>query len=118
MMAALAAQAHGQDWFSWKSPAGASLPGALDWLAPYARGEKQHIEFVNSKVQFDRDRAGAGQGEYAPHPWDIANGVSTYTLASLLDGKYLALRDDLAAKVRKKPPAWAEILRASRTPGR
>lgn len=116
MMAALAAQAHGQDWFGWRSPAGASLPGALDWLAPYAKGEKQHIEFVNSKVQFDRDRANAGQGEYAPHPWDVANGVSTYTLASLLDPKYLVLRDALAAKVHKKPPAWAEILRASRAP--
>ncbi len=116
MMAALSAQAHGQDWFTWKNPAGANLPGALDWLAPYATGEKTHIEFANSKVQFDRDRAGAGQGEYAPHPWDVSNGVSTYTLASLLDPRYLTLRDDLAAKVRKKPPAWAEILRASRMP--
>jgi hypothetical protein len=72
MMAALSAQAHGQDWFAWKSPAGANLPGALDWLAPYAKGEKVHIEFANSKIQFDRDRAAAGQKEYAPHPWDVS----------------------------------------------
>lgn len=114
MMAALAAQAHGEDWFAWKNPAGASLPGALDWLAPYAKGEKSHIEFANSKVQFDRDRAASGQGEYAPHPWDTGNGVGVYSLASLLDGRYLALRDDLVKRTGKRPPVWAEILRASR----
>ncbi|HWU79287.1 MAG TPA: alginate lyase family protein [Caulobacter sp.] len=114
MMAALAAQAHGEDWFTWKSPAGASLPKSLDWLAAFATGEKTHIEFVNSKIQFDRDRAASGQKEYAPHPWDVGNGVGTYSLASLLDGRYLALRDDLVKRTGKRPPVWAEILRASR----
>jgi len=118
MMAALSAQAHGQDWFRWKSPAGASLPHSLDWLADFATGQKTHIEFANSKVQFDRDRAAAGQKEYAPHPWDVANGVSTYSLASLLDAKYLPLRDDLVKRTGRKPPAWTEILRASRAPMR
>ena len=106
MMAALAAQAHGQDWFTWRNPAGANLPGALDWLAPYAKGEKVHVEFANSKIQFDRDRAGAGQKEYAPHPWDVTNGVGTYGLASLLDPRYRGLRDDLIARTGRQPAAW------------
>lgn len=114
MMAALAAQAHGEDWFSWKSPTGSSLPHSLDWLAAFARGEKTHSEFVNSKIQFDRDRANSGQKEYAPHDWDVSNGVSTYTLASLLDARYLPLRDDLVKRTGRKPAPWAEILRASR----
>lgn len=113
-MAALSAQAHGQDWYSFKTPEGASLPHSLDWLADFATGKKTHIEFANSKIQFDRDRAAAGQGEYAPHPWDVSNGVSTYSLASLLDAKYLPLRDDLVKRTGKKPPVWTEILRASR----
>lgn len=113
MMAALAAQAHGQDWFSWKTPAGASLPRSLDWLAAYARGDKTHIEFANSKVQFDRDRAAAGQKEYAPHPWDVGNGVGTYSLASLLDARYLPLREDLVKRTGRRPQAWIEILRAT-----
>lgn len=117
MMAALSAQAHGQDWYGWKSPDGASLPHSLDWLAAYARGDKTHIEFANSKIQFDRDRAGAGQKEYAPHPWDVSNGVGTYSLASLLDARFLPLHDDLVKKTGKRPPVWAEILRASRPPG-
>jgi hypothetical protein len=113
MMAALSAKANGQDWFSWKSSSGSSLPGSLDWLAAFAKGEKTHIEFANSKIQFDRDRAGAGQKEYAPHPWDVSNGVGTYSLASLLDARFLALRDDLVKRTGKKPPVWTEILRAS-----
>ena len=76
-LAALAAQAHGEDWYAWTSPKGASLPRSLDWLSAYARGEKTHIEFARSKIQFDRDRAASGQKEYAPHPWDVANAVGT-----------------------------------------
>lgn len=114
MMAALAAKAHGEDWFDWKSPSGSSLPRSLDWLAAFARGEKTHSEFVNSKVQFDRDRANSGQTEYAAHDWDVSNGVGTYTLASLLDRRYLPLRDDLVKRTGKTPAAWAEIMRSSR----
>jgi hypothetical protein len=109
MMAALSAKAHGEDWFTWKSPVGASLPGALDWLAPYAKGEKVHVEFANSKIQFDRDRAAAGQKEYAPHPWDVSNGVGTYALASLMDPRYRALRDDLVVRTGKRPAAWIRL---------
>lgn len=114
MMAALAAQAHGEDWFAFKSPTGSSLSRSLDWLAAYARGEKTHSEFVNSKIQFDRDRAKSGQKEYAPHDWDVANGVGTYALASLFDARYLPLRDDLVKRTGKSPAPWTEILRASR----
>jgi hypothetical protein len=109
MMAALSAQAHGEDWFAWKSPVGASLPGALDWLAPYAKGEKVHIEFANSKIQFDRDRAAAGQKEYEPHPWKVSNAVGTFALASLLNPRYRALRDDLVARTDRRPQAWIQL---------
>lgn len=118
MMAVLAAQAHGEDWLSWKSDKGASLPKSLDWLAAYARGDKTHIEFANSKIQFDRDRAASGQKEYAPHPWDVANAVGTYSLASLLDDRFLSLRDELVTRTGKRPQAWIEILRTSRAPAR
>jgi hypothetical protein len=109
MMAAVAARAHGEDWFSWRGATGASLPGALDWLTPYAKGEKVHIEFARSKVQFDADRAAAGQKEYAPHPWDPANAVGTYALASLMDPHYRALRDNLIAQAGRQPAAWLQL---------
>ncbi len=115
MMAALAAQAHGEDWFTWRNAAGANLPGALAWLAPYAKGEKVHTEFANSKIQFDRDRAGAGQKEYAPHPWDPVNAVGTYALASLMDARYGPLRDDLVKRTHRQPAAWIQLQGQSAT---
>lgn len=106
LMAAIAAKAHGQDWYHWKSPTGSSLAGALKWLEPYATGEKTHIEFVNSRIQFDRDRASAGQKEYAPHPWDPGNAVNTYALATRLAPAYRDFAARLAEREKRQPDDW------------
>lgn len=106
MMATLAARAHGEDWFGWTAPSGASLPRSLEWLADYARGTRTHIEFQHSKIAFDRERAAAGQAGFAPHPWDPANAVNTYALAARLDPRFAALRDRLIARSGKAPPPW------------
>lgn len=106
LMAALAARAHGEDWFAWPAANGASLGKAVDWLAPYADGRKVHIEFARSKIQFDRDRAAAGQSEYAPHPWNPANAVNTYALAAMIEPRFAPLRDDLAKRTGRSPAPW------------
>ncbi|OSZ70287.1 alginate lyase [Sphingomonas sp. IBVSS2] len=110
LMAALAARAHGEDWYGWKSPSGSSLAGALAWLEPYAMGEKTHIEFVRSRIQFDRDRAAAGQKEYAPHPWDPGNAVNTYALARLLAPGYRDFAAKLAERTGRQPADWIVLL--------
>lgn len=110
LMAALAARAHGEDWLNWKSPTGSSLAGALKWLEPYATGEKTHIEFVNSQIQFDRDRAAAGQKEYAPHAWDPGNAVNTYALAALLNPGYRDFAAELAERSKRRPIDWMALL--------
>lgn len=114
MMAALTAKAHGQDWFGRKSPAGSSLPGALDWLAPYALGEKTHQEFARSKIAFDAQRAAAGQKEYQPHPWDRANGVQTFALATQLDARYAPVLKAVSSASARTPPAWLTLFAATR----
>jgi hypothetical protein len=108
-MAALTAKMHGEDWYGWVAPGGASLPRSLDWLVPYAEGTKTHIEFVNSKIQFDRDRAGAGQEEYAPHPWRPTAALDLYRIASLIDPRFDALSDTLAAQSKRGPEAWVTL---------
>jgi hypothetical protein len=115
LMAAIAARAHGEDWYGWQSPAGSSLAAALRWLEPYALGTKTHIEFVNSKILFDRQRAAAGQIEYSPHPWDRSNAVNTFALASLCDPGWAPLVQRLTTDTRAKPSAWI-WLAARRTP--
>jgi hypothetical protein len=110
LMAALAAQAHGEDWYAWKSPSGSSLAGALKWLEPYATGEKTHIEFVNSQIAFDRERAAAGQKEYAPHPWAPGNAVNTYAMAATIDGSYRDFAVKLAEKTGDRPIDWVTLV--------
>lgn len=113
MMAALSAKAHGQDWFARKNAHGAGLPTALDWLVPYATGEKVHQEFVNSKIKFDSERAAAGQEEYQPHPWNTANAVQTYALARLLDAKYAPVLDKVVSNTARAIPAWLVVYGAA-----
>ncbi|WP_425999835.1 alginate lyase family protein [Caulobacter sp. DWR1-3-2b1] len=117
MMAALSAKAHGQDWFARKNPAGAGLPTALDWLAPYAKGDKVHQEFINSKIQFDADRAASGQKEYQPHPWDTANGAQTFGLARLLDPKYAPVFDNVVSRTGRAIPLWLTLYSATKNAG-
>lgn len=109
MMAALSAKAHGQDWFKRKNPAGAGLQTALDWLVPYAKGDKVHQEFVNSKIQFDADRAASGQKAYQPHPWNTANAAQTYALARLLDPRYAPVFDNVESRTGRVIPLWLTL---------
>jgi len=109
MMAALAAKVHGEDWYDWSAPGGASLPRSLDWLAQFASGKRTHIEFANSKVQFDRDRAAAGQAEYAPHVWQAETAVDSFAIAGLLDPRFRKLGAALAAQSRRSPAAWITL---------
>lgn len=109
MMAALAARAHGEDWYSWSAPGGATLSRSLDWLAQFADGKRTHIEFANSKIQFDRDRAASGQAEYAPHVWQPDAALDTFAIAALLDPRFADLAAALAAKSGRTPAAWITL---------
>jgi hypothetical protein len=109
MMAALAAQAHGQAWFAFEAPSGASLPRSLDWLARYARGERTHVEFANSRIAFDRERAAAGQKDFAQHAWNPAKAVNSFALAARLDLRFAATRDALIGRTGQRPAEWMMI---------
>lgn len=61
---AAAARLAGRDWFDYVAPSGSSIAKSVAFLLPFAKGERTHAEYVNSKVQFDRDRAAAGQKSF------------------------------------------------------
>jgi hypothetical protein len=110
MTAALAARAHGENWYGWKAPSGASLAKSVDWLAKFARGERTHIEFAHSKIAFDRERAAAGQKEYAPHPWRPAQALNTYALASRFNNDHVALQAELSRKAGRPSANWIALI--------
>ncbi|WP_406824435.1 alginate lyase family protein [Pedobacter sp. KACC 23697] len=50
-------RANGPNFYRYESPKGSSIKKSVEWLIPYINGQKQHEEYVNTTVKFDRDRA-------------------------------------------------------------
>ncbi len=94
LIAALAAKAHGLDWYSMKSRSGASLETALQWLEPYAVGERTHEEFAHTTVEFDRTRAKAGLPGFSGR-WDPKISMMLYQLAGRLNPRWTTLARQL-----------------------
>ena len=88
--AALAARLRGEDWLHLAGANGATLAAGIDWLGPYARGERVHEEFRQTSVAFDRQRRDAGVAGFAG-PWDPKGAAMLYGLASRLDDRYRPL---------------------------
>jgi len=102
--AALAARRHNRNWLNERSPGGATLAAALNWLTPYATGATTHDEFVHSSVPFDAKRREAGLPGYSGQ-WDPKNAAELYHLAARLDGRYTPV----ALKLAPTPPAWLAV---------
>jgi len=107
-VACLAAMMHGQEWFGEGAPH--SVAKAIDWVLPFATGQKTHVEFVNSKVKFDRTRAGAGIGEYGAHQWQPAGSLNLLTLAATLDPARREVCQQVASAAGKGLSDWIVLL--------
>ena len=59
-------RAGGPNFYTYESPKGSSIKKSVDWLVPYVNGKKQHEEYVNTTVKFDRDRAKNNEPGFAP----------------------------------------------------
>ncbi len=107
---ALRARAKGVDFYSFEAKSGASLRKSVDYILPYARGEKVHAEWVNGEVELDHRRAQAGLEFYKPgKPWDPAGSIKLLEAMSAFDPAYA----EIAARLRKKysiEPTWNLVL--------
>lgn len=103
-MAAFAARLHGEDW---TVLADGALARGFAWIAPYADGSKSHMEFVNSRVAFDRRRAEAGVAGFAG-PFERHKTRLLMGLASRLDPAYAPLARALRTEAWQE--SWLEIL--------
>ncbi|RQH06188.1 alginate lyase family protein [Paraburkholderia dinghuensis] len=102
--AALAARRHNRNWLTERATNGATLAKALDWLTPYATGEKTHEEFVRSTVPFDARRREAGLPGFTG-AWDPKNAAELFHLAARLDGRF----SPVALRLAPTPPAWLAV---------
>jgi hypothetical protein len=100
------------DLFDYQAPGGASLHSSVDFIVPFAEGEKTHMEFAHSKVNFDRRRAEDGEDEYQPHYWNPKSSIEMFTEADWFSSKY----GRLAARLAGKPDAtfvdWQMVINA------
>lgn len=79
----------GRDFFHYSTTTGASIARSLDFVVPYARGEKVYRQWENSKVPLDQERASAGLEKYQPGvAYDPEQSYETMAMAGFFDSTY------------------------------
>ena len=103
----------GQNLYLYKSPSGASLRRSVEFVAPYARGEKQYPQWRNTKVELDRQRAAEGLPEYQPGVlWKPEKSLKMFELASYFEPQFLPIVARLsgADDANNRFPTWNIVL--------
>lgn len=79
----------GRDFFYQETAEGASVARSLDYVIPYAKGEKIYRQWENSNVKLDQERAAAGLEKYQPGvAYDPVKSYETMAMAGFFDAKY------------------------------
>jgi len=100
-------RAKGTNFYTYESPKGSSIKKSVEWLIPYINGEKQHEEYVNTTVKFDRDRAKNNEPGFAAGTMFKANlALPVLKLAVYFDPAQL----DLLNKVNGSKNNWQMVL--------
>lgn len=100
---------HEQELYHWQTPEGASLEKSIQFVVPYALGEKMHEEWVNTKVKLDRERWKSGDEYYRPgKAWNPQESLDMFQLAALFDASLQNIVDTLAPEATFTN--WTEVL--------
>lgn len=100
-----------RNYYLYQTDSGASLKNCVQFVLPYAKGEKIYKEWVNTKIEFDRKRALSGDAFYQPgKPWDRFEAIDMLILASRYDNSLLHLSEELIRKKYGNNNYWIFIL--------
>ncbi|WP_158826788.1 alginate lyase family protein [Mucilaginibacter lacusdianchii] len=103
-------RASGKSYFEYQSDKEASIKKSVDFIIPYMTGEKQHAEFVKSRVPFDRARAANHEkGFEAGTPVDPQIALYTLALAAYFDKDYIDIIKQVSP-ILKPNVKWQLIL--------
>ncbi len=109
MWADLKKPGEGRKLFDYVAPNGASLRKSVEYVVPYATGEKIREEWKNTTVGLDRERAAAGLAYYKPGKhFDPLSSLEMFQMASLFDPKFAPIATQLREK--KGSGAWLSLL--------
>ncbi|GAA4204966.1 alginate lyase family protein [Pedobacter jeongneungensis] len=100
-------RAKGENFYTYESPKGSSIKKSVEWLIPYIKGEKQHEEYVNTTVKFDRDRAKNNEPGFAPGSM-FKPGLALPVLRFSV--YFDPAQSDLLKQVSGNPSTWQKVL--------
>jgi hypothetical protein len=98
--------------YEWEASNGGSVKKAVHFFDPYVSGEKEHIEFENTTVNFDRERCEAGIEEYCPHVFDpkTAGTAVIYELASAFEPELTQIAAEILETDNTRYPTWLSVM--------
>ena len=111
----------GLNLYRYQAPTGASLQKSVEFVAPYARGEREYPQWRHTTVELDRARARAGIAEYQPGVlWKPAGGLQLFEQAAYFDARWLPLVQKLAGQTddRARYATWNMVLLSAMAPAR
>ncbi|WPP48106.1 alginate lyase family protein [Catalinimonas niigatensis] len=99
------------DFFRYENPDGGSIKRSVDFVIPYASGEKEYKEWVNTKVELDKRRAEAGLEKYQPGKlFDPKESRDTFELAYFFDPSYKPIIQGLSENSFEDYNSWFSVL--------
>ncbi len=106
---------NGSSLYQWEASNGGSVKKAVHFLDPYVKGEKQHTEFENSTVAFDRERCQAGIEKYCPHPFDPndPSNADIYAIASGFEPELSQMAALILNSSNTEYPTWLTVMAKS-----
>lgn len=106
--------ATGRELYTWTSPKGGSIQRSVDFIVPYATGEKTHAEWVNTKVALDRERAAAGLEKYRPgRLFEPHQAAGLLEAASAFDPSLVTLWGTVTQTAAPRFASWRMLVHAA-----
>lgn len=97
------------DLFEYESETGSSVKKSVEYVVPFATGEKQRKEWTNSKVKLDRERAAAGFAEYQPGKlYEPENAYQMFEWACYYKPEWFSVFEK--SKTEKYTATWIGLL--------
>ncbi len=100
------------DLYDYVADGGGSIKKSVEYVIPYALGDKTHKEWVNSKVELDRRRAAAGISKYQTGMlFDPQTSLELFELSCHYDRDHYNVLAHLLGQDKKKyTMTWASML--------
>lgn len=101
----------GRDLYTWQNKQGGSIARSVDYVVPYAMGEKTRREWTNSQIDLDRKRAEAGLEKYRPgRLFDPDDSLELMEAASYFDADLMRVVLHLSKGDAERFPSWRTLV--------